>query len=122
MSVYLFTAIRWVGQAWSLLTASTIEKCFRKAGILTADLDVVCLHTVDPFSKANELVELVHMIEKTESDVCASNKFANGDDDHPLCAEMDDINWESIFIDDLPNNSEQHDEEQSDDKIEDDVQ
>lgn len=83
------SAIRWVGQAWSLVTTSTIEKCFHKAGILTADLDVVCRDTVDLFLEVDDLVELGHLIEKTGNDVCASNKFVNGDNDLLVCAEMD---------------------------------
>lgn len=57
------------------------------SGILTADLDVVCHDTVDPFLEADELMELGHLIEKTGSDVCPSNEFAIGDNDLPICAE-----------------------------------
>ena len=48
-SVNLLVDIRRIALAWSEVTPDTIVKCFRKAGILDAELDVVCLNDEDPF-------------------------------------------------------------------------
>ena len=119
-SVNLLSAIRWVALAWSQVTADTISKCFRKAGILDTDLDVICRDADDndPFLQADNLLELGKLIEKTGDEGCSSNEFAYGDDDLPVCAEMDDDNWQSVFLDELTNDP--GGEEDSDDEIEDD--
>ena len=122
-SVNLLSAIRWVALAWSQVTADTISKCFRKAGILDTDLDVICRDADDndPFLQADNLLELGKLIEKTGDESCSSNEFACGDDDLPVCAEMDDDNWQSVFLDELTNDPEKEEgEEDSDDEIEDD--
>ena len=105
-SVNLLVAIRWVALAWSQVTADTISKCFRKAGVLDTDLDVIRRDADDnnPFLQADNLLELGDLIEKTGDDGCSSNEFACGDDDLPVCAEMDDDdNWQSVFLDELTN-------------------
>ena len=48
-SVNLLVAIRWIALAWCEVTPDTIVKCFRKAGVLDAELDVVCCNDEDPF-------------------------------------------------------------------------
>ncbi len=40
-SVNILVAIRWVAQAWSIVSTQTISKCFRKAGILNSEMDIV---------------------------------------------------------------------------------
>ena len=45
-------AIRWIAQAWKEVKAETICKCFRRAGILDAGMDVVScdISDADPFA------------------------------------------------------------------------
>ena len=55
-SVNILVAIRWVAIAWSQVTAETIMKCFRKAGILDRELDAVSRgieDDSDPFLEAD---------------------------------------------------------------------
>ena len=58
-------AVRWVALACSQVTAETIMKCFRKAGILDGELAMVSRGIVsdghddsDPFLEADEWMEL----------------------------------------------------------------
>ena len=57
-SVNVLIASRWVALAWSQVTADTISMCFRKAGILDGELDVICRDTPDddPFLEADKLI------------------------------------------------------------------
>ena len=47
-------AITWVAEAWKKVTSDTIEKCFRKAGILKKNFEVihplVLAEECDPFT------------------------------------------------------------------------
>ena len=101
MAVNTFTDLtRWVALAWSQVAADTITKCFRKAGILDKELDVVCRDAddKDPFLEADELEELGRLIEKAGDGDCSTNEFVAGDNDLPVCVEMDDDNWQSVFL------------------------
>ena len=46
-------------------------------------------------------MELGKLTEKTGDEGCSSNEFACGDDDLPVCTEMDNDNWQSVFLDEL---------------------
>ena len=49
-SVNVLTALRWVAIAWHEVTSTTVQKCFRRVGILDTDLDVRMLcGDEDPF-------------------------------------------------------------------------
>ena len=66
-SVNILIAIRWVVQAWSKVKAETICKCFRKAGVLDATMDVVARgeEDDDPFLEADKSLELQGLSDKT---------------------------------------------------------
>ena len=83
-SVNILVAIRWVAMAWSQVTAETIMKCFRKAGILDRELDAVSRgieDDSDPFLEADERTELEDLIEKTGDGSCTVDEFLTGDSD-----------------------------------------
>ena len=52
-------ALRWAAQAWESVRSETFKKCFRNAGILTADFSVVSSHSTpssDPWMQTRALV------------------------------------------------------------------
>ena len=61
-------ALRWTAKAWAQVKPETIIKCFRKAGILKADLDVISCELGgddDPFLDADMHTEVQDLIEQT---------------------------------------------------------
>ena len=106
-SVSVLVALRWVVLAWNEVKSETITKCFRKAGVLNDTLDVVGLDRAgadgseDPFAAIDQDLELQCLIEQTGSETCTPQEFISGDDDLPVCVEMDDENWEETFLDEL---------------------
>ena len=49
-SVDVLSAIRWISKTWNEVKEETIPKCFRKAGLLDADLNLLTrVHDIDPF-------------------------------------------------------------------------
>ncbi len=104
-SVNVLVALRWVALAWQEVSPETISKCFKKAGVLNYELDVVTLGatdgSVDPFS---DIDELQCLIEQTGSESCTAREFITGDDNLPICADMDNENWEETFLKELTEN------------------
>jgi len=103
------------------VTAETIMKCFRKAGILDRELDVVSRgieDDSDPFLEADERTELEDLIEKTGDGGCAVDEFLTGNSDLPVCVEMDDDNRDTRFLKELGNdhNCEEVSSRDSDDE------
>lgn len=105
-SVNILHAIRWVAQAWEEVMPETIKKCFRKAGILDKDFSVVSrsCEEIDPFedldfdvSDTSEIGELIGQLGRTEAS-CSVSEFINGDDDLPVCFELDNDHWEEQFF------------------------
>lgn len=70
------------------------------------------------FLQADNLVELGRLIEKTGDDGCSSSEFVCGDDDLPVCAPMDDHNWQSVLLEELTNDPEEEEgKEESDHEL-----
>ena len=103
-SVNLLTAIYWIAHAWREVKADTIVKCFKTAGILTTELDVVstCVSTIDPFGDVDVRMELGELIRKTVGDEsCPATEYVDGDADLPVCAEFVAETWEEDFLQSL---------------------
>ena len=89
-SINILIALRWVAKAWSLVKPETIMKCFRRAGILDANHDVVSCDLDgedDPFLEADMQTEVQSLIERTMSTdgCCNVDEYLN--DDLPVCME-----------------------------------
>ena len=106
-SVDVLTAIRWVSMAWSCVKEDTISKCFWKAGILDSSFDVVrCPHTAsdgDPFLEADATFrEVQSLIEQTmPTEGCSVEEYLKGDDDLPICTDLDSDTWDANFMSEL---------------------
>ena len=101
-SINILIALRWVAKAWSLVRAETIAKCFRKAGILNTNLDVISCDLEeedDPFLEADMRMEVQSLIEKTmpTDGRCNLDEYLSGDDNLPVCMELDSDSWEADF-------------------------
>ena len=66
----------------------------------------------DPFLEADKLLELSTLIEKTGHGSCSTEEVVGGDDDLPVCVEMDGDDWQSAFLDKLANDARKDDEEE----------
>ena len=79
-------------------------KCFRRAGILDANHDVVSCDLDgedDPFLEADMQTEVQSLIERTMSTdgCCNVDEYLN--DDLPVCMEADSGCWEADFLEQL---------------------
>ena len=55
-SINVLTAIRWVALAWREVKSTTIQKCFRNAGVLSTDLHISALDEEDSFQDIDEIL------------------------------------------------------------------
>ena len=102
-SVNVLVAIRWVALALSKVQQETIRKYFHEAGILDSDMAIVERDVGDPFAEADERVALQGLIDKTmsENEACTLQEYVNGEEDLPVCREIDNGSWESSFFETL---------------------
>ena len=91
-SINVLTAIRWVALALREVKSTTIQKCFRNAGILNTDLDVIALDEADPFQTIDEDLEISSLISRTMGTLhqCTAEEYVNGDNSLSVCVDMDD--------------------------------
>ena len=104
-SVTILNAIRWVAQGWECVSQSTVQKCFKKAGILRSDFTVLkraSLLENDPFedldteSDSSDLQTLISQVQ--EDNACSVNEFINGDNELQTGIDFGDT-WEDQFLD-----------------------
>ena len=108
-SLTVLHAIRWIAQAWSQVSSHTIQKCFKKAGILNQSLQVVTreVPTEDPFRDLDDdqLVsddEMQGMIDQLQvATPCTANELASIEEDLAVCADLTDEHWEETFLAEL---------------------
>ena len=107
-SVTILNAIRWVSAAWGKVTPDTIKKCFRKAGILNKDIQVVSRDCErdseeDPFMDLNvtsnmeDLESLMSQVATGDSS-WSVQEFINVDSELPVCQDIYDDKWDQEFL------------------------
>lgn len=120
-SINILIAIRWVAQAWAKVNTETIRKCFRKAGVLSSNMDVVScdMEGDDPFCDLDNDTPLQELIDRAlpanTVPACTAEEYLNGDDDIPVCVDMDDSQWDENFMRQFDKLGEEREEEDDDD-------
>ena len=121
-SVNILVAIRWVATAWANVKEETVAKCFRKAGILDS-LEVISsphmqTDSVDPFLEVDEQMEsMKNLMERTMPDGqrCSVEDYLKGDDDLPICTDLDSNLWEDNSLSELGQQEPESDEDEDND-------
>ena len=103
-SINILHAIRWVAQAWEAVKPEIIKKCFRKAGVLDESFAVSSrpCEESDPFEDEDELdtsemYNLIGQLGPAEVN-CSVSEYVSGDDNLPVCFEVDNEHWEEQFF------------------------
>ena len=96
----VLTAIRWVALAWREVKSTTMQKCFRNAGILNTDLDVVARDEEDPFQNIDEDVEMSSLISRTMGTLhqCSVEEYVNGDNSLSVLTWMTTSGMQAFYI------------------------
>ena len=86
-----------------MVTEETIQKSFKKAGILTSNMDVVTTSLeddIDPFSECDLQARMECLIDKTmpADGRCTLKEYLEGDNELQVYASDD---WESNFLNSL---------------------
>ena len=78
--------------AWQEVRASTIQKCFRHAGVLQSDLEVQVISDDDPFQEVDGTMKLSSLISQAmgDHDRCSVQEYVDGEPSVPICVELDD--------------------------------
>ena len=110
----ILDAIRWVALAWEKVSPKTIQKCFRKAGILSTNFAVVSRfieNEEDPFADLEDhnegtnldedpdAVKLQYLMDQLQTeDPCSVEEFIQADTEQPTCQDIYRDNWEEDFL------------------------
>ena len=104
-----------------MVTVRTISKCFRRAGILDSEMDIVScnMEKDDPFLAVDEEADFVSLMNDVVPISCSSVEYVSGEDDIPVCNDLDSLTWEEDFIKQLgqEDGGEENDEDKEDDSV-----
>ena len=117
-SINVLTAVRWVALAWREVKSTTIQKCFRNAGVLSTDFQISALDEEDPFQDIEEDFDMSSLISHTMGTLhqCSAEEYITGDNSLSVCVDMEDEQWDEHFLDSLaeevgPGNGDEEEEE-----------
>ena len=106
-SINVLTAIRLVALGWREVKASTIKKCFRKAGVLRDDFEVQVREEEDPFLDIDDTAQLGSLIHSAMGgSSCSAEEYITGEDDLPVCADFACEDWDENWLNSLNDNPE----------------
>ena len=83
------------------MKASTIKKCFHRAGICNDDMSSVvsCEIEDDPFFDLDEDTNLQEVINQAIlPETCSVHEYTKGDKDVPVCMDINDNSWDETFM------------------------
>uniref|UniRef100_A0A1X7UQ35 DDE-1 domain-containing protein n=1 Tax=Amphimedon queenslandica TaxID=400682 RepID=A0A1X7UQ35_AMPQE len=103
-NISILQAIRWIAEAWKLVSSDTVRKCFKSAGILNHNMDIITPiispSDKDPFVDCDddiaELRGLVSQVEQTN--FCSVEELIKGEENIPVCADIASENWVENFF------------------------
>ena len=87
----------------------TIQKCFRRAGILDTDLDIQALcEDEDPFQDIDVQAEMNSLISHSIGSLghCSIDEYVDGDNCLPTCVDMDGEDWDESWLNSLADEPE----------------
>ena len=107
-SVSVLMALQWVAQAWGEVKSTTIQRCFRNAGCVSAS--VTGNVTVSYRSKETDTViaEIPSLISRVMGSLehCSAVEYINGDSSLPVCFDISNDRWEEQFLLSLSDDTE----------------
>lgn len=108
-AVNVLTALRWVAIAWREVKATTVQKCFRRAGILDTDLDVQALcEDEDPFQDIDKQAGMSSLISHSMGTLshCSVAEYIDGDNCLPTCVDINGEDWDESWLNSLADEPE----------------
>ena len=101
--INIHVAIRWVALAWNEVKATTLTKCFKKAGILNDNLDMFEVSSDDLFLDVDETLSLGALISTAMGSLGSwfVDQYVNADDNLQVCVDTDSDQWEANLTDGL---------------------
>ena len=100
-SVNVLTSLIWVAIAWREAKSITVQKCFRRAGILDPNLDVQMLcEDEDPFQDIDIQAGMSSLISCSMGTLShfSVDEYIDGDNFLPTCVDIDVEDWDESWL------------------------
>ena len=93
-SVHLLQAIQWGKQAWDEVDQETVQKCFKKVGLSSDEVDME--EGIDDPFEGEDMMSLEDLCAKLgTTETVTAQEFVGADDKVPSCPETIDISQPS---------------------------
>ena len=116
-SVNVLTALRWVALGWREVKATTIQKCFKQAGI-RFDVHAIVSDDEDPFNDIDDGMGMDSLISHAMGTLqhCSADEYLTGDNSLPVCVDIDGNNWDENWLNSLTEGAESVDEDEDEEE------